>query len=71
MTNQTITLTVLGMHCASCVKRVERALTAVKGVKTVQVSLLANQATVEIEADQTNAAELSVAVRRLGFQVPE
>ena len=36
---QTLTLPVLGMHCASCVNRIERALQKVVGVQSTAVSL--------------------------------
>jgi copper ion binding protein len=70
MATQTVTMTVLGMHCSSCVKRVERALSAVKGVRAVKVDLAANQALVEVDSDKATAAQLGDAVRKIGFQVP-
>ena len=39
---ETITLSVDGMSCASCVGRVERALSALDGVASVSVNLAAN-----------------------------
>lgn len=70
MAKQTVTISVLGMHCGSCVKRVERALSAVKGVQAVKVDLAANQAIVDVDPERTNTAQLSDAVRKIGFQVP-
>jgi heavy metal translocating P-type ATPase len=43
---QTISLSIEGMSCASCVGRVERALNAVDGVKSAQVNLATERATV-------------------------
>ncbi len=76
MANETITLIVLGMHCSACVKRVERALKAVPGVHSVKVDLTRNLARIEVSAGAAgtaaaSAADLSAAVRQIGFRVPE
>ncbi len=74
MATQTITLAVLGMHCNSCTRRVERALQGVRGVQAVRVSLPANQAEVDFDPAQADGSKLREAareaVRKLGFQVP-
>jgi Cu+-exporting ATPase len=66
-----IVLTVTGMHCDSCVKRVQRALMSVEGVKDAKVNLITSQATVEVEPDKVGPHDLGKAVRKLGFRVPE
>ncbi|HJW08763.1 MAG TPA: heavy metal-associated domain-containing protein, partial [Holophagaceae bacterium] len=43
------TFPVEGMTCASCVRRVEKALAAVPGVSTVQVNLASEEATVSFD----------------------
>jgi copper chaperone CopZ len=70
MATQKTTLTVLGMHCSSCVRRMERALGSVPGVSAVKVDLAANQATVEHVPGQASEAQLKEAVRAIGFEVP-
>ena len=70
MATQRVTFPVKGMHCGSCVRRVERALNKVRGVSAVQVNLIAGQATVEYAPEYTTEAALKDAVRGLGFQVP-
>ncbi|RKP48256.1 copper-translocating P-type ATPase [Trinickia fusca] len=52
----TAELDIGGMTCASCVKRVEKALTRVPGVATVSVNLATERATVGLPA--TQAAEV-------------
>jgi Cu+-exporting ATPase len=47
-----------GMTCASCVNRVEKMISKVEGVKSVNVNLAANQA--QVEADET--IEMSEAI---------
>lgn len=61
-----IDLQVQGMHCASCVGRVESALRSVPGVRSAAVSLADGAARVEGHA--VNAAALLDAVKRSGFE---
>jgi Cu+-exporting ATPase len=60
-------LAIEGMHCASCVARVEDALTATKGVASARVNLATNQATVRYEPSQVNAEALVTAVAKAGY----
>lgn len=46
---EVVRLRVTGMHCASCVARVESALGGVPGVKTARVNLATDEATVRID----------------------
>ena len=59
---------VRGMTCASCVRRVERALTAVEGVESASVNLATEQASVEV-APGVPAEALRVAVDRAGYDL--
>lgn len=61
---QTVDLAIEGMTCASCVARVERALTAVPGVASANVNLATERATVTGTAD---AALLQKAVEAAGY----
>ena len=61
------TLEVKGMHCASCVGRVERALARVPGVELAVVSLLGEKASVHGN-DQVTSQQLMQAVEKAGFQ---
>jgi Cu+-exporting ATPase len=63
-----VRLDIEGMHCASCVGRVERALTSVPGVRTANVNLALEQATVWIEPAGTTEASLATAVERAGYR---
>lgn len=64
------TLGVAGMTCASCVARVEKALTRVPGVSVASVNLVSETATVEVDV---NAAltPLLQAVADAGYRVKE
>ena len=61
------TFAVEGMTCASCVRRVERALAAVPGVTGARVSLAAETATVDWLEGATSAAEIAAAAARAGY----
>ena len=63
---------VVGMHCASCVRRVESALRGVPGVRSAFVNLATERATIEAASwrDTTSLhAAISAAVTATGFSV--
>jgi Cu+-exporting ATPase len=62
-----VALEVTGMTCASCVRRVERALTAVPGVVSAAVNLAAESADVTV-GPHVAADALVVAVVSAGYQ---
>jgi Cu+-exporting ATPase len=62
---ETVTLRVTGMHCASCVGRVERALAATPGVLEASVNLAAERATARSLGAATS--DLIAAVESAGF----
>lgn len=62
---ETTELTVLGMTCASCVGRVERALRAVSGVMEASVNLATERATIRGAAD---AKSLIAAIAGAGYE---
>ena len=64
------TLSVAGMTCASCVARVEKALTRVPGVSAASVNLVSETATVEVDVN-TALTPLLQAVADAGYRVKE
>ena len=58
---------VTGMGCASCVARVQKAISEVKGVSCCNVSLASNSAQVEFDPAVTNPEQLSKAVSDAGY----
>ncbi|MBE0568784.1 MAG: copper-translocating P-type ATPase [Deltaproteobacteria bacterium] len=64
------TLPVAGMTCASCVARVEKALSRIDGVSSASVNLAASSATVSADPSKTGPAKLAAAVRDIGYEVP-
>jgi Cu+-exporting ATPase len=64
-----LSLDVQGMTCASCVRRVERALRAVPGVQDASVNFATHQASVTYDAATTTRDALAQAVRKAGYDV--
>ena len=63
----TLDLAVSGMTCASCVRRVERALAAVPGVAGVAVNLATERARVSLDGPAVAAPDLVAAVEQAGY----
>jgi Cu+-exporting ATPase len=60
-------LAVGGMTCAACVRRVERALAKVPGVKDASVNLATERARVEFDGAVCDVAKLEAAVESAGY----
>jgi copper chaperone CopZ len=58
------TLQITGMTCPACVRRVDKALRAVPGVREVAVDLATGRATIDHAAE---ADELAAAATRAGY----
>ena len=67
----TTELPIVGMTCASCVRRIETALRAVDGVAEATVNLVTARATVRYEPAKTNPGALADAIRGAGYEVPQ
>ena len=61
-----VELQITGMHCASCVARVEQALAAVPGVRGASVNLATERASVAL-ASPLALEQLAEAVRQAGY----
>jgi Cu+-exporting ATPase len=64
-------LPVEGMTCASCVRRVERALVATAGVQAADVNYALGRATITYDPDRTSARALADAIVDAGYDVPQ
>jgi copper chaperone len=58
-------LTIEGMHCGGCVRRVTVALQGVKGVELGPVEV--GSAEMTFHPEQASAEEIAAAVNRIGF----
>lgn len=68
MKKETITLLLKGLHCASCVHRVEKALRRLPGVKEVTVNLALSEAWIEYDAEKIIPSALIQAVQSVGYK---
>ena len=67
---KTIDLPILGMTCAACVRRVERAALAVPGITSADVNLPLSRARIVIDPERTSIAGAAAAIRAAGYEVP-
>ncbi len=58
-----------GMHCASCVRVIEKSLTRTPGVKEANVNLATEKATVTYDDTQCGPAQIASAVSNVGYTV--
>ena len=63
----TLTFPVTGMTCASCVRRVEKALIKVPGVDEASVNLATERARVRFDPSEANPEQLRSAVESAGY----
>jgi len=63
----TIAIGVKGMHCASCVASVEKALKGIEGVSDARVNLAAEKASVDVDPARVSIADIGKAITDAGF----
>ncbi len=66
---QELTFGVTGMTCASCVRRIEKALARVPGVEEAAVNLATEKARVRFDPQQAGLEQLTAAVEKAGYRV--
>ncbi|HEX8234981.1 MAG TPA: heavy metal translocating P-type ATPase [Abditibacteriaceae bacterium] len=60
-------LPLLGMHCAACATRIEKALNRAEGVKSCSVNFATTRATVHYNPQATDPATLREVVKQAGY----
>ena len=70
MATTRVDLPVRGMSCASCVAKIEKALTHLPGVAAASVNLAAEKAAVTYDPARVGVPDLSKAIENLGYEVP-
>ncbi|CEP67510.1 Cation-transporting P-type ATPase [Moorella glycerini] len=66
-----VNLPIMGMSCASCVAKVEKALKNMAGVADARVNLVAGKATVEYFPEQVGVPQMAKTIQEIGYEVPE
>ncbi|MDO8572054.1 MAG: cation transporter, partial [bacterium] len=67
VTNRKLSFPIIGMHCASCARLIERNLKKTPGVTDAAVNYGSEQATVEYDAAQVDEQKLESAVASAGY----
>ncbi len=62
-------LSITGMTCAACVRRIEKAVRAVPGVNEASVNLVTQRASVELDPSATKRELLVAAIENAGYGV--
>lgn len=70
MNTKKINIEVVGMTCAACSARIEKALNRLEGVVSATVNLLANKATIEFEEGKITPDTLIKTIEKTGYEVP-
>ena len=58
-----------GMHCASCVGKIEKVLSKVKGVKNSSVNFATENATIEFDDTVVSESEFEKVVKSVGYEL--
>lgn len=66
-----VSIPITGMTCASCVRRVEKAISKAPGVESVAVNLATERATVAYDPAETSLDQIARAVEGAGYGVAE
>ena len=69
MQTREVSFGVTSMTCASCVRRIEKAISKVDGVEAVSVNLATEKAKVSYDPQQTDVAAMAAAVEKAGYGV--
>ncbi len=60
---------IVGMECASCVKKIEDILKKTKGVISASANLASEKVTVEFDEETINKKELADILSRIGYDM--
>lgn len=62
-------LKIIGMHCATCVTTIEKVVSGVRGVVSVQANLASNEALVTYDPSRVSLRDIVKTVRGAGYDV--
>jgi Cu+-exporting ATPase len=63
-----VSFPIVGMHCASCAKLIERKLRSTPGVSSAAVNYGSEEATVDLDSNRTDLSSLGKAVKDIGYE---
>ncbi len=71
MNKEKVTLSIVGMHCASCSANIEKTVGKLSGVESANVNIATNKGTFVFNTDVIKLPEIKTAITGLGFQANE
>lgn len=60
---------VIGMECASCVKKIETILLKTKGIINANANLASEKITVEYDESLINKKMIAEAIKKMGYEL--
>jgi len=63
------TYPVLGMTCASCVRKIETVLNKTNGVAEATVNFATEKVTIEYDNDKLNLDEIKKIIKSIGYEL--
>lgn len=63
------TYPVLGMTCASCVRKIETVLNKTNGVTEAAVNFATEKVTIEYDNDKLNLDEIKKIIKSIGYEL--
>jgi Cu+-exporting ATPase len=66
---QKLSFRITGIHCASCVSRIEKALAGVPGVGRASVNFVTRKASVEYDPQRVSPSVLERTIKKIGYGV--
>jgi len=60
---------IIGMECASCVKKIEDILKKTKGVISANANLASEKVTIEYDEEKINKRELAGILSKIGYDM--
>jgi len=64
-------ITIKGLHCVDCVKKVEKGLSSPHGVRDLHLNFTTGKLNIEYESSETSLDEIYAKIRSLGHEVLE
>ena len=62
------TISIVGMHCASCAVKIEKRLAMLDGVKQARVNYASEKAFLEYDPEETNISKIKKTIESLGYK---
>ena len=60
---------IIGMECASCIKKIEDILKKTKGVISANANLASEKVTIEYDEEKINKRELAGILSKIGYDM--